>query len=241
MTWRRYLLESRLLRSMALLAEPGRTVLDIATTVGFGSLSAFTRAFNSYTGDTPTGYRRRVTAPAFRPSPGTGFFPLCGPGQWAMSRVASSLELPAVVLDHRPRDEPHDEGDGKLVGRMLADEIGETASPERLPACAAGLDDPIGVQQEAVARLQAGGHRLDIARAETPGKGRQALKRADDTPMAHEHRRRMAGGNPGECPGVQVQATDLPGDERTIAGTETAASRFRWMCSRIRPSRRSCR
>jgi AraC-like DNA-binding protein len=72
MTWRSYLLESRLLRSMALLAEPGRTVLDVATTVGFGSLSAFTRAFNSYTGDTPTGYRRRVTArgvPDPRPAP----------------------------------------------------------------------------------------------------------------------------------------------------------------------------
>jgi AraC-like DNA-binding protein len=64
MTWRRYLLESRLLRSMALLAEPGRTVLDVATTVGFGSLSAFSRAFNAYAGDTPTGYRRRVTADA---------------------------------------------------------------------------------------------------------------------------------------------------------------------------------
>jgi AraC-like DNA-binding protein len=73
MTWRRYLLESRLLRSMALLAEPGRSVLDVATTVGFGSLSAFTRAFNTYTGDTPTGYRRRVTgdsgtSPDRRPS-----------------------------------------------------------------------------------------------------------------------------------------------------------------------------
>jgi transcriptional regulator GlxA family with amidase domain len=64
MTWRRYLLESRLLRSMALLAEPGRTVLDVATAVGFGSLSAFTRAFNAYAGDTPTGYRRRVTTDA---------------------------------------------------------------------------------------------------------------------------------------------------------------------------------
>lgn len=60
-TWRQYLLHSRLLRAMALLAEPGPTVLDIATTVGFDSASAFTRAFRRYTGQTPTGYRRSVT------------------------------------------------------------------------------------------------------------------------------------------------------------------------------------
>lgn len=64
MTWRQYLLESRLLRSMALLAEPGPTVLDVATTVGFDSASAFTRAFGRYTGETPTTYRRRVTDPS---------------------------------------------------------------------------------------------------------------------------------------------------------------------------------
>src|ERR1700674_201627 len=61
MTWRRYLLHSRLLRAMALLAEPGRTVLDIATSVGFESVSAFTRAFTQYAGETPSAYRRRVT------------------------------------------------------------------------------------------------------------------------------------------------------------------------------------
>ncbi|MDQ1521800.1 MAG: hypothetical protein QOI55_2873 [Actinomycetota bacterium] len=60
MTWRRYLLESRLLRAMAALAEPGPTVLDVAVSVGFDSVSAFTRAFRSYTGETPTAYRRRV-------------------------------------------------------------------------------------------------------------------------------------------------------------------------------------
>ena len=62
MTWRQYLLESRLLRSMALLAGPGPTVLDVATSVGFDSVSAFTRAFGRYTGETPTAYRRRVTS-----------------------------------------------------------------------------------------------------------------------------------------------------------------------------------
>ena len=62
MSWRRYLLEARLLRSMALLSEPGPTVLDIATEVGFESVSAFSRAFRAYVGDAPTTYRRRVTS-----------------------------------------------------------------------------------------------------------------------------------------------------------------------------------
>ena len=62
MTWRQYLLESRLLRSMACLAESRATVLDVATSVGFESVSAFARAFRRYAGETPTSYRRRVTA-----------------------------------------------------------------------------------------------------------------------------------------------------------------------------------
>ena len=61
MTWRAYLLQARLLRAMALLAEPGgRSVLDVAHRVGFGSVSAFTRAFRAATGETPSGYRRRA-------------------------------------------------------------------------------------------------------------------------------------------------------------------------------------
>jgi AraC-like DNA-binding protein len=64
MEWRRYLLEGRLLRAMALLVEPNRTVMDVATDVGFDSVSAFTRAFGRYTGETPTAYRRRVNAPS---------------------------------------------------------------------------------------------------------------------------------------------------------------------------------
>jgi AraC-like DNA-binding protein/quercetin dioxygenase-like cupin family protein len=62
MTWRQYVLQSRLMRAMALLTEPGRTVIDVATEVGFDSVSAFTRAFVRLTGETPTAYRRRVTA-----------------------------------------------------------------------------------------------------------------------------------------------------------------------------------
>jgi AraC-like DNA-binding protein len=62
MTWRQYLLQSRLLRAMALLTEPGRTVIDVATEIGFDSVSAFTRAFVRLTSETPTAYRRRVTS-----------------------------------------------------------------------------------------------------------------------------------------------------------------------------------
>ncbi|MFC5747254.1 helix-turn-helix transcriptional regulator [Actinomadura rugatobispora] len=60
MSWRQYLLESRLLKSMALLAEDDENVLTIAVAVGFQSVSAFTRAFGRYAGETPTAYRRRI-------------------------------------------------------------------------------------------------------------------------------------------------------------------------------------
>jgi AraC-like DNA-binding protein/quercetin dioxygenase-like cupin family protein len=62
MTWRQYVLQSRLLRAMALLTEPTRTVIDVATEIGFDSVSAFTRAFVRLTSETPTAYRRRVTS-----------------------------------------------------------------------------------------------------------------------------------------------------------------------------------
>jgi AraC-like DNA-binding protein/quercetin dioxygenase-like cupin family protein len=60
--WRNYLLQARLLRAMALLAVPGRSVLDVSTAVGFESVSAFARAFAQYSGETPSSYRRRVSA-----------------------------------------------------------------------------------------------------------------------------------------------------------------------------------
>jgi AraC-like DNA-binding protein len=59
-SWRSYLLQARLLRAMALLAEPGPSVLQVATAVGFDSVSAFARAFLQRCGETPSGYRRRV-------------------------------------------------------------------------------------------------------------------------------------------------------------------------------------
>jgi transcriptional regulator GlxA family with amidase domain len=60
MTWRQYLLHSRLLRAMSLLTETDLTVLAVATSVGFDSASAFARAFTTFTGHTPSTYRRRA-------------------------------------------------------------------------------------------------------------------------------------------------------------------------------------
>ncbi|MCK9900517.1 helix-turn-helix transcriptional regulator [Frankia sp. Cpl3] len=62
MSWRQYLLESRLLRAMAMLAQDGDklNVIDIAVAVGFQSVSAFTRAFTRYAGEAPSTYRQRV-------------------------------------------------------------------------------------------------------------------------------------------------------------------------------------
>ena len=64
MPWRGYLLQARLLRAMALLAEPGPSVLDVSLAVGFENVSAFARAFAQRCGETPSTYRRRVAAAA---------------------------------------------------------------------------------------------------------------------------------------------------------------------------------
>jgi AraC-like DNA-binding protein len=68
-TWRQYLLHCRLQRAMALLAEPGPSVLDVATRVGFESSSAFARSFRTVVGESPAAYRRRVTAPPAQAPP----------------------------------------------------------------------------------------------------------------------------------------------------------------------------
>ncbi len=62
MSWQQYRLTSRILRAMAILAESDRTVLDVATAVGFDSLSGFNRAFLRLAGETPSVYRRRIKA-----------------------------------------------------------------------------------------------------------------------------------------------------------------------------------
>jgi AraC-like DNA-binding protein len=61
-TWRRYLHQSRLLRAMALLGEPGVSLPEAADAVGFASLNAFAKAFRQMTGESPGAYRRRLSA-----------------------------------------------------------------------------------------------------------------------------------------------------------------------------------
>ena len=61
-SWRTYLLHARMLRAMALLASPGQSVQQTATAVGFDNLGSFSRAFTAFCGQTPSAYRRRVTA-----------------------------------------------------------------------------------------------------------------------------------------------------------------------------------
>jgi AraC-like DNA-binding protein len=58
MTWRQYALHSRILQAMTMLVNHNATVTGVATAVGFDSASAFSRAFQSYTGSTPTAFRQ---------------------------------------------------------------------------------------------------------------------------------------------------------------------------------------
>ncbi len=60
LSWRTYLLRSRMLRAMALLAAPTQSVQKTATAVGFDSLSSFTRAFTHFCGENPSTYRKKV-------------------------------------------------------------------------------------------------------------------------------------------------------------------------------------
>ena len=61
MSWRSYLLRARVLRSMALLAQPDRTVLEVSIAVGFDDVSAFARSFARHCGETPSAYKRRIS------------------------------------------------------------------------------------------------------------------------------------------------------------------------------------
>jgi AraC-like DNA-binding protein len=60
MSWRTYLTHARMLRAMALLAAPGQSVQQTAAAVGFDSLSAFTRSFTQFCGQTPSTYRQQA-------------------------------------------------------------------------------------------------------------------------------------------------------------------------------------
>jgi AraC-like DNA-binding protein/quercetin dioxygenase-like cupin family protein len=59
--WRTYLLHARMMRAMALLADPGQSVQATSSAVGFENLSSFTRCFSQFCGETPSAYRRRVS------------------------------------------------------------------------------------------------------------------------------------------------------------------------------------
>lgn len=71
---RRFLLE----RSAWQLQRTTRTVTDIALDAGYGSLEAFTRAFGSAYGSSPSIYRRSSTSRFHLPAP--NMFHYCGPG-----------------------------------------------------------------------------------------------------------------------------------------------------------------
>jgi len=61
MSWRSYLLRARMLRSMAMLAQPDRTVLEVSIAVGFDDAGAFARSFARHCGETPSAYKRRIS------------------------------------------------------------------------------------------------------------------------------------------------------------------------------------
>ena len=61
MSWRSYLLRARVLRSMALLAQSDRSVLEVSIAVGFDDAGAFARSFARHCGETPSAYKRRIS------------------------------------------------------------------------------------------------------------------------------------------------------------------------------------
>jgi AraC-like DNA-binding protein len=61
LSWRSYLLRARVLRSMAMLAQPDRSVLEVSIAVGFDDAGAFARSFARHCGETPSAYKRRIS------------------------------------------------------------------------------------------------------------------------------------------------------------------------------------
>lgn len=61
MSWRSYLLRARVLRSMAMLAESDRSILEVSIAVGFEDAGAFARSFARHCGETPSAYKRRIS------------------------------------------------------------------------------------------------------------------------------------------------------------------------------------
>ncbi len=74
----RYLQRRRLERSMSLLRETDRSVLQISLAVGFASVGTFSRTFREVVREPPTAYRRRARANA-----AAGAVPTCFVMKWA--------------------------------------------------------------------------------------------------------------------------------------------------------------
>lgn len=60
MSWQKYLNQSRMLEAMGRIAQPGAHLAEVAEGLGFCSLSAFTKAFRAFCGETPGRYRQRI-------------------------------------------------------------------------------------------------------------------------------------------------------------------------------------
>lgn len=65
-TWRQFIGQARMLRAMEMLLEPGARVTETALSLGYESLSAFTRAFTAFSGETPREYQRHRLPPRER-------------------------------------------------------------------------------------------------------------------------------------------------------------------------------
>jgi len=60
MSWTEYRRRSRLMKAMILLEKPNASITDVAASVGFDSVSAFSNAFSAFAGESPRRYRARV-------------------------------------------------------------------------------------------------------------------------------------------------------------------------------------
>lgn len=63
---KRFLTRRRLQAAKELLREKGRTIDQVARQVGYRDVSHFDRVFRRWEGQTPSGYRRRLTLQAYR-------------------------------------------------------------------------------------------------------------------------------------------------------------------------------
>lgn len=60
MVWGDYLRRARLIAAMESLTNPAEPIAQVANASGYESLGAFNAAFRAFTGNTPSGYRRRL-------------------------------------------------------------------------------------------------------------------------------------------------------------------------------------